>query len=187
LPQPGGYIGKQVKLEFGALTNQQPSEARTVAAMLAAIPGASLAGAFGDLRANVVALAVERTFWEKATILHAEFHRPAEQPIRDRFARHYADFAALWQHRARDAALQRLDLLEDVAQHKSRFFASAWAHYDTARPGSFRLVPPVARHGALAQDYAKMQPMFLSPPPAFEDVLGQLAKAEAVLNSRGGA
>lgn len=35
-------------------------------------------GAFTDLTALVVVLDVARTFWEKATILHAEHHRPAQ-------------------------------------------------------------------------------------------------------------
>ena len=78
---------------------------------------------------------VERTFWEKATILHAEHYRPANQSIRERFARHYADLAALWEHPARAAALARLDLLERVVKHKSRFFASSWANYEAAKPG----------------------------------------------------
>ena len=50
-------------------------------------PDAYLApGAFTDFRAEVVALELERTFWEKATILHAEFHRPADRQMRDRHA-----------------------------------------------------------------------------------------------------
>ena len=40
-------------------------------------------------------LSAERTFWEKATILHAEFYRPADKPMPDRFSRHYADFHEL--------------------------------------------------------------------------------------------
>jgi hypothetical protein len=183
LPQPGGYIAKQVKLEFGALTNQQPTARHGITALLASAPGASLAQAFDDLRADVVSLALERSFWEKATILHAEFHRPAQLPIRDRFARHYADFAALWRHPSRDQALARLDLLQDVVQHKSRFFSSAWASYDSARAGSFRLVPPTERHAALRQDYLKMMPMFLREPLVFGDVLQLLAEAERRLNS----
>ncbi len=185
LPQPGGYIAKSVKLEFGALTNQQPAEARQVSAMLANAPGATLAAAYDDLRAEVVALALERSFWEKATILHAEHHRPLDQPIRDRFARHYADFAALWRHPLRDAAVARRDLLADVVQHKGRFFASSWAHYETAQPGSLRLVPPTERLAALARDYAQMEPMFLAPQPTFAELMDQLAQAEKALNAAG--
>ena len=183
LPQVGGYIAKLVKLEFGALTNQQPTGQHRIEAMLATAPGTALAQAFDDLRADVTALALARTFWEKATILHAEYHRPPDLPIRDRFARHYADFAALWAHTGREEALRRLDLLQDVVQHKSRFFASGWTNYASAQPGSFKLVPPPNRQAALAQDYTKMEPMFLMPPPAFDTVLAQLAAAERALNS----
>lgn len=49
---------------------------------------------FTDFQAEVVALEIDRTFWEKVTILHAEYHRRADHPLRDRFARHYADVAA---------------------------------------------------------------------------------------------
>lgn len=188
LPQAGGYIAKLVKLEFGALTNQQPTGRHRIEAMLATMtetaPGTALAQAFDDLQADVTALALARTFWEKATILHAEFHRPPELPIRDRFARHYADFAALWAHTGREEALRRLDLLHDVVQHKSRFVASGWANYASAQPGSFKLVPPTHRQVALEQDYTKMEPMFLTPPPAFDAVLVQPAAAERALNGR---
>jgi hypothetical protein len=34
-----------------------------------------LPAAFPDWKCEVVALEVERSFWEKATILHTEFHR----------------------------------------------------------------------------------------------------------------
>jgi Nucleotidyl transferase AbiEii toxin, Type IV TA system len=182
LAQAGGYIAKQVKLEFGALTDQQPTGAHGVAALLALTPGVDLTGAYDDLRANVVALEITRTFWEKATILHAEHHRPLDLPIRDRFARHYADFEALWRHPSRAEALARLDLLEDVVRHKSRFFASGWTHYETARLGTFRLVPPSARHAALARDYATMAPMFIGMPIEFDVMLQHLQTVEQQLN-----
>jgi hypothetical protein len=182
LAQAGGYIAKQVKLEFGALTDQQPTGTHSIAALLAQTPGVDLAGAYDDLRANVVALEITRTFWEKATILHAEHHRPSELPIRDRFARHYADFEALWRHPSRADALARLDLLEDVVRHKSRFFASAWTHYEIARPGTFRLVPPPSRHSNLARDYATMAPMFMGSPIEFDVLLQRLHAAERQLN-----
>jgi hypothetical protein len=182
LAQAGGYIAKQVKLEFGALTDQQPTGKHGIAALLAQTPGVDLASAYDDLRANVVALEITRTFWEKATILHAEHHRPLDLPIRDRFARHYADFEALWRHPSRADALGRLDLLADVVRHKGRFFSSGWTRYETAMPGTFRLVPPPARHAALARDYATMAPMFIGLPIGFDVLLQRLQAAEQQLN-----
>lgn len=179
LDQPGGYIQSTVKLEIGSLTDQRPAGTHPISALLAQV----MSGAFDDLSANVVALAIERSFWEKATILHAEYHRPAEQPLRDRFSRHYADFAALWSHPSRAGALARLDLLADVVRHKSRFFASGWASYETARLGSFRLVPPRERIPELNRDYDRMRPMFLSEPPTFDAMRARLDDAERKLNA----
>ena len=177
---PGAYIAPLVKMEFGSLTDQRPTGTHPIIPFVAELAP----DAFHDFHAEVVALEFERTFWEKATILHAEYHRPAEQPMRDRFARHYADFAALWRHRDGRAAAGRFDLLERVRTHKSRFFASSRAHYDTAAPGTLRLVPPDARVAELRRDYTAMGPMFLSPPPDLDNVLATLGEAEDVINAK---
>jgi hypothetical protein len=178
---PGSYIPPLVKMEFGSLTDQRPIGTHTITPFVAELAPDS----FVDFCAEVVALEIERTFWEKATILHAEYHRPAEQSLRDRFARHYADFAALWKHSSGRAAANSLDLLERVRIHKSRFFASNWAHYETAVAGTLRLVPPAGRLQELRRDYAAMEPMFLTPPPDFDMVLGTLREAEETINKGG--
>ncbi len=175
---PGSYIPPLVKMEFGSLTDQRPTGTHVITPFIAMLAP----DAFDDFHAEVVALEIERTFWEKATILHAEYHRPADQPLRDRLARHYADFAALWKHSGGRAAAARLDLLERVRIHKSRFFTSSWAHYDTVAPGTVRLVPPAARLPELRRDYAAMEPMFLSPPPNFDAVIATLREAEHSIN-----
>ncbi len=111
----------------------------------------------------------------------------ASQPMRDRFARHYADFDALWKHPGGRVAATRLDLLERVRIHKARFFASSWANYDTAVPGTLRFAPPDARLAELRRDYAAMEPMFLSPPPNFDEVITTLREAEQTINKNPGA
>jgi len=174
-----GYIERTVKLEFGSLTDQRPTGTHPIAPLIAELAPDS----FADFRSEVVALEIERTFWEKATILNAEYHRPAAQSIRDRYARHYADFAALWKHPSGRAAARRLDVLERVRVHKTRFFGSAWAHYDTAVPGTLRFVPPEARSAELRRDYVAMAPMFLSPPPRFNEVIDTLREAEEEINT----
>lgn len=178
LPAGSGYIVPAVKLEFGSLTDQRPVGRHAIIPLLAGV----LPGLEAE-RDEVVAMEVERTFWEKATILHSEFHRPAGQAMGDRFSRHYSDFAALWKQPAGEASLGRPDLLTRVALFKSRFFSSAWANYDEAKPGSLRLVPPAHREAQLRQDYASMESMFLTQPPAFKEVLETLREAEDRINA----
>lgn len=177
--RPGMYISSSVKIEFGSLTDQRPTGTHSIEPFIAELSPKL----FKDSKVEVVALEIERTFWEKATILHAEYHRPAAQPLRDRFARHYSDFAALWLHPSGRIAGRLLDLLERVRLHKSRFFASKWANYDTAMTGTLRLLPPDSRLPELRRDYAAMEPMFLSKPTSFDEMLEVLRDAETTLNS----
>src|SRR5439155_11031577 len=142
---PGTYIAPSVKIEFGSLTDQRPTGTHPISPFVADLAPM----AFEDFRAEVVALELERTFWEKATILHAEYHRPPERPFRDRFARHYSDFAALWGIPLGQDAAKRLDLLDRDRLHMILFFASSWANYDSAKPGSLRLSPHLNRAGEL--------------------------------------
>lgn len=178
LPNPLPYIRTAVKIEFGSLTDQRPTGSHRIVPLVAELAPE----AFADFQAEVVALEVERTFWEKATILHAEFHRPADKAQPPRYARHFSDFVALWQHRSGRTAAQRLDLLERVRLHKSRYFASSWAHYESAVPGTLRLHPPEFRMAELRRDYLAMRPMFLGEPLSFDEMMSVLAEAEEALN-----
>lgn len=175
------YVRQEVKLEFGSLTDQQPTQTHAVAPLVAA----SYEGLFADWQCEVLALALERTFWEKATILHAEFHRPVASVMPDRYARHYFDMVRLLEHPQASAMLANDALRERVVTWKSKVFARSWARYDLAQRGTFRLVPPAHRHAALAQDYARMQPMFMSQPPSFADLMKRLEQAEMNLNMTG--
>jgi hypothetical protein len=130
---------------------------------------------------------VERSFWEKATILHTEYHRPAEKPTPDRFSRHYADTAALARHPNAGRAIDRHDLRERVVAWKGQFFGSSWANYDQAKPGTFRLVPPAGRLPALRRDYEAMRDMYLSDPTPFDEVIEILAEVENRINQAPGA
>ena len=171
-----------MKLEFGSLTDQQPVGRHPVRPWVADV----LPDAFPDWRCEVVALEVERSFWEKATILHTEYHRPAEKPTPDRFSRHYADTAALARHPTASKAIDQHELRNRVVAWKSQFFGSSWANYDQAKPGTFRLVPPPERLPALRRDYQAMRDMYLSEPAPFDDILATLADLENRINQAGG-
>ena len=172
------YLKRSVKLEFGSLTEQQPTGTHPVRPWMADV----LPDAFPEWHCDVVALDLHRSFWEKATILHAEYHRPADKATPDRFARHYADTAALSLHADAAGASAKSDLRERVVRWKSRYFGSAWARYDLAVPPTFRLVPPPEREAALRRDYQAMRDMYLSEPQSFDQVLSTLADVERQIN-----
>jgi hypothetical protein len=130
----------------------------------------------------VVAIDAERTFWEKATILHQETHRPGTIPAR--YSRHYYDLYKLAESPVKAAALADRALLDSVVEFKERFYYSSWAHYDLAQPGSFRLSPPENQQPALERDYRAMRDMFYREPPEFADVLRSLKALENEINAR---
>jgi hypothetical protein len=174
------YLGRSVKMEFGSLTDQKPVGTHAVTSWVAEEFPKQLA----DFRCELVVLELERTFWEKATILHAEHRRDPAKPIRDRFSRHYSDMAALARHAVLERALARAELRQRVADWKNRFFAATWAHYDLAKPGTFRIVPPDFRLPELDRDYRAMRPMFLTEPPSFASIIEALRGLENRINQK---
>ena len=181
--QPSGfeYLKRSVKLELGSLTEQRPIGKHPIRPWLAD----EFPQVFPHWSCEVVALEIERSFWEKATILHVEHHRPTDTPTPDRYSRHYADTAALAKHVDGQRAITLSEVRQRVVNWKARFFGSSWARYDLAVPGTFRLLPAEDRVGALRADYQAMRDMYLSEPPTFEDILSQLAAMETQINHGG--
>lgn len=174
----GGYVRPVVRIECGARSDRWPVAEQSMADYVAeAFPEA-----FPDATFTVPVLDIERTFWEKATILHAEAHRPADKAIPERFSRHYADLAALSQHSSGPVALARDDLRARVVEHKQVFFPAAWASYETAVPGTLKLVPSAARQAALERDYDAMQEMFFRAAPSWPEIVSVLAALETRIN-----
>ena len=173
-----GYVRPLVRFEFGARGEMWPSESRTVISYAAE----ELPAVFStpDMRVNV--LAAERTFWEKVTLLHAEAHRPAESAPGDRLSRHHYDLAMMADSEHGTRALENPDLLRAVAEHKAVFFKSGWASYDSARPGTLKLMPDAARVVALKSDYGKMTPMFFEAPPPFDEIMKRIESLERAIN-----
>jgi len=172
------YIQPVVRLEIGARSDHWPVVKATVSPYAAE----EFPDMFKRPRCKVLALAAERTFWEKAMLLHMWYHAPADKRFRDRQSRHYYDVVQLYEHKSGKAAVKDIDLLLKVARHKEVFFPAAWARYADARPGTLRLVPPDARLTELEQDYRKMREMIFGEPPAFEHLLEVLRKIERQVN-----
>ena len=129
-------------------------------------------------------LAAERTFWEKACLLHEETFRPADKPRKLRMARHYYDLWCLLQAGVGTAAITNKTLFRRVAEHREIFFRYSWVDYSTHKAGTFRLSPMTDQVADWRADYREMLgPMFFGETPTFEQLMAAAAKFEKVFNA----
>jgi hypothetical protein len=133
---------------------------------------------------NVNAIIAERTFWEKATILHQQFHRPDTTQIPLRYSRHYYDLANMALSSVKDKALEKIDILFEVADFKKKFYICNWAKYEDVKKGNLKLVPPDFRFDELKKDYKSMENMIFGKYLKFEKILEILKKLEIDVNTR---
>ena len=167
-----------IRLEIGALAAWTP--AKTVPIMPYAAEQYS--GLFKQKETAILTVTPERTFWEKATILHQEANRPEHLEMPLRYFRHYYDLYKMGQSTVKNDALKQPDLLQKVADFKMKFYPRKWAAYETARFGSLKLVPPDYRLPALKEDYEAMRTMFFGEIPAFDNVMDGIKQLENDIN-----
>ena len=172
------YVVPHVVLELGTHAEFVPHDRFTIRSLVAE----EFPALFTDVNASVIALLAKRTFWEKATILHAEYYRPSDKALPERYARHYYDVAMLAQSPTRSEALADMPLLAQVVKHKMTFYPCGWARYDLASSGTLRLSPAGQRLAALERDYRNMAVMIFGEPPKFDNLMEALAALEREIN-----
>lgn len=172
------YVQPNVKIELGARSDDWPREVRAVTSYVAE----QFPTAFQTPSCEVAVLEAERTFWEKATLLHSYCHCPPDKPIPPRLSRHYYDLALLIEKGVGAKAAVRLDLLERVVAHKTVFFRSGWTNYESAKPGGLRLTPPAERREEWQKDYEHMGEMLFHVPRLFGEMLASIEAFECAFN-----
>lgn len=175
------YIRQFVRIEFGARSDNWPQEIKNISPYIAEIFPEEF-GKIAQVRIN--ALSLKRIFWEKATILHAEHHRPENKDFPTRHSRHFYDLYCLAHHPEASEMATDIALMERVVQHKKVFFRSSWTSYETARIGTFKLLPKDSQIETLRSDYNAMQQMFFGEYPSLDNIINALRKLELKINDR---
>lgn len=183
---PDSYVAPEIRLEIGALAEWTACEDRPIQSYAAD----RFSEKFTNANTVVRMVAAERTFWEKATILHKEACRTTRTPP-DRYSRHYYDVYMLSQEPSlsdktvksvKDRAFQRPELLEAAIRFNQRFYHSSQAQYEEATLEKIRLVPPEKTISMLAHDYGRMQEMLFGDKPRFDVVVQGLGELEAEIH-----
>ena len=174
------YITPRVKLELGARGDPWPTEEKTIRPYAAE----DFPAFFEDPGTSVIVLSARRTFWEKATALHAEAHRPIKSPTPQYFSRHYYDLAMLLDTDEGKAAAADSDLLATGRQTQGDVFPFRMGKLRVRQAG--QPSPDAARspHQGFRSDYREMAPMMFDDRPlSFDDILARIEKLQEAINN----
>ena len=179
-----GYVAPRIMLEFGARSTGEASVERNV--ICDAAPHLPML-TFPTAHPRV--MLAERTFWEKATAIHV--YCLQNQAKGHRFVRHWHDLGRLHEAGISATAMDRRDIADAVARHKSWFFAAKDFHqepidYAAAVAGQIFLVPTGDALNALRADYEAMvaDGLLLVDAESFDQLMEVCRQIESVLNAR---
>ena len=174
------YLKSSILIELGGRNVIDPNEWHTVTPDISAL--------VTDLElpsGEVVVLSLERTFWEKATLIHVECNREEFKADAHRLSRHWYDLRMLAKHASGKAAINNRALLEDVVRHKQVFFNASYANYEACLANELRLIPSDNAIAELRTDYEKMlgAGMMYGESPSFDDIIDGIREIEGEANT----
>ena len=168
-----------IRLELGSLAAWTPTQIVDITPYVAE----DYPELFTMKSTKVLTTTAERSFWEKATILHQEAFRPEGSMMPARYSRHYYDLYCMSKTEIKDNAIKQPELLEEVAKFKDKFYPRKWARYDLAKAGTLKLYPPDHSIQRLKDDYSQMKSMIYGYCPSFDEVLEGIKGLENEINA----
>ncbi|MCR4594571.1 MAG: nucleotidyl transferase AbiEii/AbiGii toxin family protein [Clostridiales bacterium] len=163
-----------VRLEMGPLGEWIPTEFSKVSSYVS-----DFYPQFSETEeTEILTVSPERTFWEKAIILHKEAHREPDKQFPSRLSRHYYDLYCMYNSPVKEAAFNNVYLLKNVVDFNQKFYHCKWAKYEEAKAGNLILLPPEYNIPKLEHDYKEMEDMFYGKKPSFSDVLATIKALE---------
>lgn len=168
------YLRGCVRLEIGPLAEWLPSHITAITPFVAE----QYPKIFEQKSTDVLTIDVERTFWEKLTILHKISHFPESKILPTRYARHLYDVYKMGKSSVKRAAYDKKELLEKDVAFKQKFYYAKNAHYETATLANIRLVPSSKVCEELKKDYKAMQNMIYGDVPDFQELLEYLEELQ---------
>lgn len=173
------YLRQEIRLEIGPLAEWVPSHPVVITSTAAE----QFPAAFQQADTVVPTVDIERTFWEKVTILHKTASAYDQKGIPARYARHYYDLYQMSRSDVKNKAFCRKKLLEQDVKFKLKFYYAKNASYETAQIGTIRLVPSEAAINDLSVDYDHMKDMIYGEQPPFKQIMEGIARLEEEINS----
>ncbi len=173
------YLRNCVRLEIGPLAEWLPSHLTVITPFAAE----NYPDLFSQKETSILTIDVERTFWEKITILHKIANFPQDKILPSRYARHLYDVYSMGNSWVKEAAFAHKELLEKDILFKQKFYYTKNAHYETATLATIMLVPKNETLSALIKDYNAMQNMIYGVIPDITEIIEYLRVLEGEIHS----
>ena len=152
--QRSPYIADSVKIEIGSRSMMEPHEPIKMRSIIAEEFADT---EFADTPAPIPTVIPQRTFLEKAFLLHEEFQKPEENIRVERMSRHLYDLERLMDTDFAKKALENVLLYETIIDHRSKLTAISGIDYSTHAPDRINFVPPASVMEKWRDDYTAMQ------------------------------
>lgn len=147
------YLKPRVLIEIGARSLMEPFEIREIASIVdKTYPDKS----FASETFKIKTVMPQRTFLEKAFLLHEEFQKQPEQIKTERLTRHLYDLEKLMDTEFEKEALMNYDLYKTIVEHRSIFNALREIDYLNHSPNKINFYPPKEVEKDLKRDYLVM-------------------------------
>ena len=148
------YVQNKVVIEMGARSLVEPSKNIQLRSIIADFyPKTS----YADSYFSVPTVIPQRTFLEKAFLLHEEFQKPPEKIRVERMTRHIYDLEKMMDTEYAADALNNVDLYNIIVHHRRTLTALKEVDYSTHVPEKINFVPPAFILDLWHNDYSAMQ------------------------------
>jgi Nucleotidyl transferase AbiEii toxin, Type IV TA system len=168
LNPPDAYFQSTVKIELSGRAEGVPVEKREIIPYVHA--------GFPQLASGqttvIPCVRPDRTFWEKAALLHEQNSKTPQTEPANRLSRHLYDLHQLWTVGGLSAATSTADpMFKIVMNHRRSFFPYGQVNHLELKARDLMLRPPPETMATWKADFKKMRSMFFGDPPSFEQVL----------------
>lgn len=166
-----GYVEDKVKIEIGARSLREPCVKRPIQSIFSTLFPDSPAA---DPVFEVEVVVPERTFLEKAMLLHEEHLKAPEHRRYLRLSRHLYDLYRIKKSPHAAAALADKDLFDTIVGHRTLFNAIRGITYEQHTLLAINFIPPGDVIDKWAQDYEQMAIMIFNDRPPFDALIQEM-------------
>lgn len=176
------YLQPRILIEISSRSLKEPFEIKELKSFISTVyPDQS----FADESVQVPTVLPTRTLLEKLFLLHEEFQKPKERPIRSsRMTRHLYDIDRLMNTEHLEQAITDKELYRTIVEHRKALTKISWVDYSTHDYPTLNFIPPEHAMKHYREDYQAMEEsMFYGETKSFNDLIENLKRLNQRINA----